>query len=203
MVGVAAIYALMNLSIIAVVPWREAMQSKFIASQFIEKLYGTRAAGAVTVLVLWTAFASVFALLFGYSRIPYAAAIDGNFFKMFAHLHPSGRFPDVSLLVLGALTIVCSFWDLDAVISALLTSRILIQFIGQIAALYYLRKHRRDVVLPFRMWLYPVPAVIAFAGWVYIFATSGWNYAGFGLVTLAVGVAVYWVWSKGRRNAAA
>src|SRR5262249_39843533 len=72
-IGVAAIYALTNLSIIAVVPWREAMQSKFIAAQFIEKLYGTRAAALATGLVLWTALASVFALLLGYSRIPYAA----------------------------------------------------------------------------------------------------------------------------------
>jgi APA family basic amino acid/polyamine antiporter len=198
---VAAIYALMNLSIIAVVPWREAMQSKFIAAQFIEKLYGARAAGAVTVLVLWTAFASVFALLFGYSRIPYAAAVDGHFFKMFAHLHPRGRFPDVSLLVFGGLSIIASFWELDTVISALLTSRILIQFIGQIAAVRHLRKHRPDVARPFRIWLYPVPAVIAFAGWLFIFATSGWNYVAFGLATLAAGTAVYWIWSRGGKNA--
>jgi amino acid transporter len=194
-IAVAVIYALMNLSMIAVVPWREAMQSKFIAAQFIEKLYGARAAGVVTVLVCWTAFASVFALLFGYSRIPYAAAIDGRFFRVFAHLHPRGQFPDVSLLVLGALTIVASFWSLDAVISALLTSRILIQFLGQIAALDYLRRRRPDVPRPFRMWLYPVPSVIAFAGWTYIFATSGLVYILFGALTLLLGVGVYAIWS--------
>lgn len=201
--AVAAIYALMNLSMIAVLPWREVIQSKFVASQFIEKLYGPHAAAAVTLLVLWTAFASVFALLFGYSRIPYAAAVDGHFFRAFAHLHPSGRFPDVSLLVFGALTIVASFGDLDTVISALLTSRILIQFVGQVVALYYLRKHRRDMARPFRMWLYPVPAAIAFAGWLYIFATSGWKYAAFGLATLAVGGVVYWLWARNRHDAAA
>jgi len=194
--AVAAMYALMNLSIIAVVPWREAMQSKFIASQCIEKLYGARAAGVVTALVLWTAFASVFALLFGYSRIPYAAAVDGHFFKPFAHLHPRGKFPDVSLLVLGGLTLIASFWDLDAVISALLTSRILIQFIGQIAALRHLRTHRPDIARPFRMWLYPLPSVIAFAGWLYIFATSGWTYAAFGVLTLAAGAAAYRFWRR-------
>jgi amino acid transporter len=87
------------------------------------------------------------------------------------------------------------------VISALLTSRILIQFIAQIAALHYLRKHRPDVPRPFRMWLYPVPAVIACAGWVYIFATSGWNFAAFGVLTLAAGVAAYWLWSRLSRGA--
>lgn len=196
--AVAAIYALTNLSLISVVPWREAMRSKFIASEFIERLYGTRAASAVTVLVLWTAFASVFALLLGYSRIPYAAALNGHFFKAFARLHPSGKFPHVSLLVMGVLSIVASLWTLDAVISALLTSRILIQFIGQILALDYIRRHRSDFNLPFRMWLYPLPSVVAFVGWVYIFTTSGWTYVGFGLLTLLAGVLVYWIYTKQR-----
>jgi amino acid transporter len=194
-IAVAVIYALCNLSIIAVVPWREAINSKFIASEFIERLYGTRAASAVTLLVLWTAFASVFALLLGYSRIPYAAAVDGHFFKVFARLHPTARFPHISLLVMGALAIVASLWSLDAVISALLTSRILIQFIGQIFAVLYLRQDPSRV-RPFRMCLYPVPSVIAFVGWSYIFLTSGWRYAGFGLLTLSAGVAAYWLWKR-------
>jgi amino acid transporter len=194
--AVAGIYSLMNLSIIGVVPWREAVQSKFIAAQFIEKLYGTRAASAVTVLVLWTAFASVFALLLAYSRILYAAAVNGHFFSAFGRLHQSGRFPHVSLLVMGLLAIGASFWNLDTVISALLTSRILVQFIGQIFALRHLRKHRQDIVRPFRMWLYPLPSIVALVGWTYIFLTSGWAFAGFGLLTLALGLAAYAVWKR-------
>jgi amino acid transporter len=194
--AVAAIYALMNLSIIAVVPWREAMQSKFIAAEFIERLYGPRAASAVTVLVLWTAFASVFALLFGYSRIPYAAALNGHFFSVFGKLHEKGRFPYVSLLVLGGLSIVGSMWSLDSVISALLTSRILVQFVGQIFALQYMRKHRSEIARPFRMWLYPIPSVIALVGWIYIFATAGWWFAGFGALTLAAGAITYFLWKR-------
>ncbi len=189
--AVAGIYSLMNLSIIGVVPWREAMHSTFIASQFIEKLYGPRAAAVATGLVLWTAFASVFALLLGYSRIPYAAAIDGHFFRVFGRLHPTGKFPHVSLLAMGLLSIGASFWSLDEVISALLTSRILVQFVAQIFALHYLRTHRPEIARPFRMWLYPVPSVIAFLGWMYIFATSGWRYVGFGLLTSAAGAVAY------------
>jgi len=194
--AIAAIYALTNLGLIAVVPWREAMQSKFIASEFMSRLYGPRAASAATILVLWTALASVFALLFGYSRIPYAAALKGDFFKSFARLHPTGEFPYVSLLVMGALAIVGSLWTLDDVITALVTSRIVIQFMAQICALFYLRKHRPETPRPFRMWLYPVPAVVAFLGWTLLFFTSGWKFAGFGLLTLAAGVAAYWIWSR-------
>ena len=111
--GVATIYALTNLGLIAVVPWREAVHSKFIAADFMGKLYGSHAASGITVLVLWTALASVFALLFGYSRIPYAAALNGDFFKIFARLHPVGEFPHISLLVMGGLSIVACLWALE------------------------------------------------------------------------------------------
>jgi amino acid transporter len=195
--GVAALYLVMNASIIAVVPWRVAMNSKYIGAEFMERLYGSRAASALTILILWTAFASVFALLVGYSRIPYAAALDGNFFKPFARLHPIGRFPHVSVLAMGGLAIVFSFFSLDEVISALLTSRILIQFMGQIVALHRLRR-RSEVPMPFRMWLYPLPAAFAFLGWAYVFVTSGWRFAGFGTLTLAAGIAAYFVWTRRR-----
>jgi amino acid transporter len=163
------------------------------------KLYGPRAASGVTVLVLWTALASVFALLFGYSRIPYAAALNGDFFKIFARLHPRGEFPHISLLVIGGLSIVACLWTLDDVITALVTSRILIQFIGQIFALSYLRKMRPEMPRPFRMWLYPLPSVIAFLGWSFLFLTSGWKFAGFGLLTLVAGVGAYWIHESRRR----
>jgi amino acid transporter len=194
--AVAAIYALTNLGLIAVVPWREAIHSKFIASDFMARLYGTRAASGVTVLVLWTALASVFALLFGYSRIPYAAAWNGDFFKAFARLHPTGDFPHISLLVMGGLSIVACLWTLDDVITALVTSRIIIQFIAQIFALSYLRKTRPEMPRPFRMWLYPLPSAIAFVGWWFLFLTSGWKFAGFGLLTLVAGIGAYWIWTR-------
>ncbi len=195
-IAVAAIYSLTNLSLIAVVPWREAMHSKFIASDFMARLYGPRAASAVTILVLWTALASVFALLFGYSRIPYAAALNGDFFKVFARLHPTADFPHISLLVMGTLSIVACLWTLDDVITALVTSRILIQFIAQIFALVYLRKHRPEIPRPFHMWLYPLPAAIAFLGWVFLFLTSGWIFAAFGMLTLVAGIGAYWIWTR-------
>jgi amino acid transporter len=191
--AVAAIYLTMNVCIVAVVPWREAMNSKFIAADFMERIYGPRAAALLTILILWTAFASVFALLFSYSRILYAAALEGDFFKVFARLHSTGRFPHVSLLAIGGLAIAFSFFALDAVISALLTSRILIQFMGQILALHSLHR-RKDIRLPFRMWLYPLPSVVAFLGWAYIFLTSGWRFAGFGLASLIAGIVAYRLW---------
>jgi APA family basic amino acid/polyamine antiporter len=186
-------YLAIEIVIIGVVPWREAMHSDFVVSDFMQRLHGRPAAIAITVMILWTAFASVFALLLGYSRIPYAAARDGYFFRPFARVHPTLHFPHVSLLVLGAVAIGAAFLDLDVVISAMITTRILVQFIAQIFALPLLRKRLPAAQRPYKMWLYPLPAVLALLGWMYIFATSGWRYIIAGLATLLVGITVFFV----------
>ena len=133
-VAVAVIYLTMNVCITSVVPWREAMHSKFIVSEYIERLSGPWGGRIITGLICWTSFACVFVLLLSYSRIPYAAVRDGFFFPVFARLHPRGDFPHVSLLLLGAITMGRSFFDLDAVIKALLSTRILVQFVANKSA---------------------------------------------------------------------
>lgn len=193
-VVVAVIYLTMNLSIIGVVPWQEAMQSPFVASEFMERIYGRVGGVLVTLLILWTAFASVYALMLGYSRIPYAAARDGFFFSAFSRLHPRANFPQVSLLVLGGGVVGASFFTLDEVIKALITTRIVIQFIAQIAALHWMRK-TSSAVSTFRMRLYPLPSLVALLGWISIFAASGREYIVGGMLTLAAGTVAFWVWS--------
>jgi len=138
----------------------------------------------------------VFALLFGYSRIPYAAATSGDFFPVFSRLHPEGHFPHVSLLVIGGLSMAACLFSLDQVITALITSRILVQFIGQVFALHYLRKHRTDIRRPFRMWLYPLPSAIALVGWIYVFASAGTRYIVIALLVIAAGAVAYRVWVR-------
>jgi amino acid transporter len=200
-VAVAIIYFAINLSVIGVVPWREFVpyqahpESGFVVSLMMEKIYGSKIATAFTAMVLWTAFGSVFALLLGYSRIPYAAALDGYFFKVFGRLHPTKRFPYVALIVLGAISIICSFFSLDTVIDALISTRILVQFIGQIFALILLRKRAPEMPRPYKMWLYPLPSIIALIGWMFIFATTPWPVVVLGLGTLTLGVVFFLVWS--------
>ena len=127
----------------------------------MQKVYGERVATLFTLLVLWTAFGSVFALLFGYSRIPFAAAESGYFFRVFGRLHPTKDFPYVSLLVLGAISIVAGFFSLGTVIDALIVTRILVQFMGQVVGLILLRRQAPNMPRPYRMWLYPLPALVA------------------------------------------
>jgi len=200
-IAVALIYIMINFSVIGVVPWREFVpadqhpQSNFIVSIFMERIWGRGVATFFTAMVLWTAFGSVFALLLGYSRVPYAAAIDGYFFKIFGRLHPRKNFPYVSLVVLGVIAIVCSFFSLGMVIDALITTRILIQFIGQIFAVILLRKRAPEMQRPFRIWLAPLPCGLALAAWLYVYAASGWKFIVPSLLTLLAGVAAFLLWS--------
>jgi len=199
---VAIIYLGINLSIIGVVPWREFVpaaahpESDFIVSIFMEQVYGSKVATIFTAMVLWTAFGSVFALLLGYSRIPYAAAQDGYFFKIFGLLHPTKHFPYISLVVLGLISIACSFFTLGTVIDALISTRILIQFVGQIFAVTLIRKREPNLLRPYKMWLYPLPSLIALAGWIFIFATTDWWISLLGLGTLVLGLLFFIVWSR-------
>ena len=169
---IALIYMTMNLCIIGVVPWRQAMESKNIAADFMETLYGRPWAVAFTWLILWTAAACMFSITLGYSRIPFAAARQGDFYGVFGKLHPEGKYPWVSLLALGVLTSLFCFLDLTTVISAAVCVRIVVQFLGQIVALHIVRTTRPDIHLPFRMWFYPIPSLIAAVGWVFVLATA-------------------------------
>ena len=169
-------------------------------SAFMEQVYGSRVAGLFTLLVLWTAFGSVFALLLGYSRVPYAAARDGYFFRSSrASIRPRG-FPTCrSSCSARSRSSSCGF-SLGTVIDALIATRIVVQFVGQIAGLVLLRRRRPDLPRPYRMWLYPVPAVVALVGWAFIFATTGPAVMLFGLAALAAGVVCFLAWSRRRRQ---
>jgi amino acid transporter len=195
-IATGLVYLVMNISILGVLPWREVIDSKHVASDLMLKVYGTKAAGAITVFIMWTALASMFAALLGYSRIPYAAARAGHFFKVFAAVHPTGHFPHRSLVLFSALAAVACLADLATVISALLVSRILIQFVGQIATVIYLRTRRARPTGAYRMPLFPLPALVALAGWLFVFSTSDGPVITYGVASLLAGVLAFMFWDN-------
>jgi fructoselysine transporter len=189
--GIAVLYLAMQISILGVVPWQQAQSSPFLVSTFVEMIYGSRAAAVATVLVLWIAFASVFSALLGYSRVPYSAALDGNFFPAFARLHPRKHFPHLSLLFLGAVAFAFSLTlRLETVIKAILAMRLLVQFIAQAVAVMILRRRAGSARLPFRMWAFPLPAVLTIAGWAWLFWETG-SARKWSLLVMGLGVAVF------------
>ena len=198
---VACLYLLMNLCILAVVPWREMLQAGqnnnglYVVSLFMQKIYGAWAARLVTGLVIVTAFASVFSLTLGYSRVPYAAALDGNYFKVFAKLHPVYRFPYISLLALGVVAAAFCFLRLRDAIAALVVIRLILQFLVQAVGVIVFRVTQPEVPRPFRMWLYPLPALVAIAGFLFIlFNRQNWQKEmRYAVVILLAGLAIYMI----------
>ncbi|MGA8012989.1 MAG: APC family permease [Candidatus Acidiferrales bacterium] len=191
-IGITALYLAMQTSILSVIPWREAAQSSFIVSTFIERAYGSQWAALATALILVTALGSVFAAMVGYSRVPYAAALDGNFFSIFGRVHPTKHFPYISLLALGAAALAFSLLlSLFSAIRAILAMRCIIQFIGQGVGLILLRRRWGSERLPFRMWLYPLPVVVAIIGWAGIFISTGRRPMLASLAAATAGILVY------------
>ncbi len=198
--AVAAIYFLLDASVLSVVPWREAMESEYIASTYMERLYGSWAGGLMTVLILWIAFSSVFSVLLGYTRFPFRAAADDNFFRAFARLHPQGDFPTVSLVVMGLIASVFSFLDLREVIGSLIATRVLLLFLPQTVAFFLLRRTKPDMPRPFRTWLYPLPGIISILGWLGVLASSERRALLFALVIFAVGTGLFLARARQRRE---
>jgi amino acid transporter len=208
---VAVIYMLMTMVITGLIPWEEARESTSVASVFIERTFTDpgqgRIAGIVmTVLILFVAAASLFAVILGYSRVPFAAARDGDFFRIFARVHPTKHFPHVSLLVIGLVSIPFCFFTLGQLVNWLMQVQILLRFIWQCAGVILLWEYRKDIPQPFKMWLYPLPAIVSGALWIYLFFTGPVEGMIFSALFLLAGVGAYFLFlrsSSGRRQAGA
>jgi amino acid transporter len=199
--AVIVLFSLVHLAIVGVVPWREAAkETDNLTAEFMARVHGQWAATAVTVLLIGSCFASCFSGLLGYSRVPYAAAREGHFFRWFGAVHPRHKIPHRSLLLFGALTLFWSFFSLETVITALIATRILEQFIAQVFAVILLRNRFPDRPRPWRMWLYPLPCLVALAGWLFVYASTGGLFIAIGAGTLLVGFAVFVVWSARQKT---
>jgi fructoselysine transporter len=147
----------------------------------------------VTLLILCIAFSSLFAVVLGYSRVPYAAAVDGNFFRVFSKLHPKRQFPYVSLAALCAAGFAFSLlMKLADVITAILAMRIVVQFMSQCVGVVLLRKREGKAALPFKMWLYPLPVLVSLLIWAFLFYHTG-LFAIYGLAIAAAGIIVFFL----------
>jgi amino acid transporter len=207
--GIMVIYLFTQIGVLGVVKWQEMLDTgsqayTSVVSLLLERTWGPGAATVVTVFILITAFASLLVGLLAGSRVPYDAARDGVFFKAFAKLHPTKEFPIAGLITMGVGTmagfLIGRFTDISALIQLLTAVMVLVQALGQVAAVVLLRR-RRDMVRPYRMWLYPLPLIVAGAGWVAVYLYSDANAPGLHPIELslgwvALGVVLFLVWAK-------
>ncbi len=171
---VATMYVLMNLAALpsmrdAAAHVAESAASRIrLVAEIAQSAFGVWAGRLIAALIIWTASASVFSLLLGYSRVPYAAARDGNFFSFLGAIHPKFHIPHRSLIALGAVATAFCFFSLQQVITMLVITRILLQFLLQHVGVILLRTKRPEMPRPFRMPLYPLPPLLAMAGFLFI-----------------------------------
>jgi len=190
--GIAVLYLGMQIMISGAMPWQQIASSNFIVSTYFQQLYNPFVAKIATGLILIIASSSLFAVMLGYSRIPYAAAVDGNFFKIFAKVHPIKNFPYISLLFMGAMGFIFSLlFKLTEVITAVLTMRIIVQFVGQTSGVLYWHWTKPKDERPYKMRLFPLPAVIGIIIWLFILFTSPWVYIIGAAVIIALGIVMY------------
>jgi amino acid transporter len=198
---VVVLFVGLHLAMLGTIPWdsiprtKEELDVYNLPAKFMRVIHGDWAASTITVLLIWCCLGSAFAGLLGYSRIPYGAARNGHFFSIFARVHPGERIPHISLLLVGALMLFWAFFDLQTVINALITTRILEQFVGQIVAVVLLRIYQPERYRPYKMLLYPLPCLLALVGWLYLYCSAGWIFITLGIGTLTAGVLVFLFWS--------
>lgn len=190
------VYLILNISVLGVVPWQAIAESKSVASLVVEHSWGHAAASVMTVLIVVTAFASVYAGLLGGSRVPYQAAHEKVFLSVFGQLHPRHAFPHVALLTMGVVTAIGTFFDLSEVINMLLCASIIVQSIAQIVALVVLRKRQPGLKRPYRQWLYPVPCIVALLGWVYVYVSASTLSLILSGAWIVAGLVVFVVWAR-------
>ena len=188
---IGVLYLTMNISILGVIPWREAMHSDAIVAVFMNRIYGALGAQISSILILIASFGSVFALLLAFSRVPYGAAVDGNFFSVFAKLHPKGHYPAVAVVTLGVISALACVYSLADLINMLIVVQIMLQFMAQCIAVIELRKRAIGGADAFHMPLFTLPALIALTGWAYIVVTSGLRYIEIGFALMFVGVVAF------------
>jgi len=189
---IAFLYITMNLAILGALPLQQSMHSNAIVADYMAVVYGAASARVADILILVASFASVFAILLGFSRIPFAAATQGEFFGVFAKVHPTKNFPHISLVILGLLS-ACACWlSLSTLITLVIVIQTLVQFLAQCVAVVLLRKqHGQGQSRTFRMPLYPLPVAIAFIGWLFILMSSGLRNILLALATLFAGVTAF------------
>jgi amino acid transporter len=196
---VCVLFAGLHLAMLGTVRWREARTAENLPADFMAALHGPDSwpVLVVTLLLIWTCAGSAFAGLLGYSRIPYGAARYGHFFSVMGRVHPRLRIPHVSLLAVGGLSLFWTFFNLEDVVNALITTRIIEQFIAQIVGVVLLRRREPDRPRPYRMWLYPLPCGLALTGWLYLYVSADLSFIILGLATLAAGLVAFLVWTRG------
>ena len=197
--AVIVTYLLINVAYFYVLTPSQVASSSRLAADMMAHLYGGVAASLVTIAVLISIFAALNGSIFSGSRVPYAMARDGLFFRPAAKVHPEFRTPGNSMIMLcvWSCVVVLSGWFDDLYNFVIFGSWILYGMTA--AAVFVLRRKRPDLPRPYRVIGYPIlPAcfvgVAALLLWNTLQSRPRESLMGLGLMGL--GIPFYFYWQK-------
>ena len=195
--AVIGIYLLINIAYFYVLTPSEVASSERLAANMMAHLYGQTAAAAVSVAVLISIFAALNGSILTGSRVPYAMARDGLFFKSAAKVHPKFLTPgnSVIMLCLWSSVVVLSGWFDDLYNFVIFGSWIL--YLMTALSVFVLRRKMPDLVRPYRTIGYPVVPVlfVAVAGFLLLSTLQTRPRESLmGLFLMGLGVPFYYYW---------
>jgi APA family basic amino acid/polyamine antiporter len=198
--AVMAIYLFANWAYFHVLTAQQVGANPRVASEMMRQIVGGWGANAVSVAAMISIFAALNGSILTGSRVPYAAARDGLFFRSVAWVHPRFRTPGVSILALSAwasVLIVISGGFKELFTYVIFASWILYGMAT--AAVIVLRKKRPDLPRPYRTIGYPfVPVIFVFVAALLVVSTladSPWESLK-GVIIVLAGVPFYFYWKR-------
>jgi APA family basic amino acid/polyamine antiporter len=201
LLGVLAIYLTVNLAYFVALPIDQIAGTSRIAASAATAMVGPIGATIVALTVVVSTFGCNAAAILASSRLLYAMAADGLFFKSAGAIHPTFRSPHVAIV---AVTVWSSVLALSGTYEQLFTyvvfTSVLFSLFGGLA-LFRLRASRPNVDRPYKVWGYPiVPALFVLGSIFVIYNTLRErpfeSLAGLGLLVL--GLPAFLFWSKSR-----
>jgi len=199
--AVAGIYLLANASYFYVLNASEVAGSRLVAAEMMRRVAGQTGSDAVSLAAMISIFAALNGSILSGSRVPYAMAYDGFFFKPVARVNERFRTPGISILLLSAwsaLLVLSGRYD-ELVTLVIFPSWILYGMTT--ASVIVLRRKEPDLARPYRTLGYPVvPIVFVFVAMALLVSTllDSPRESGLGLVLIATGLPFYSYWKRRR-----
>jgi len=196
---VMAIYLAANFAYFYVLPAGSVAGSDRVASEMMRHALGERGAAAVSVAAMVSMFAALNGSILAGSRVPYALARDGYFFRPYAIVSEKYHTPGISVLLLSAWSALLLLSGQYDNLYTLVIFPSWILYAMAAASVIVLRRRRPDLNRPYRTIGYPiVPVLFVCVAAVLIFYTLKTfpRESLLGLGIIAAGIPFYLHWNK-------
>jgi basic amino acid/polyamine antiporter, APA family len=198
-VAVIAIYLLANLAYLRVLPIGALAASDHVGASVAERVMGSAGGGLVSLIILMSIIGTLNGCFLTSPRLYFAQARDGLFFRRFGEVHPRYETPSFAILAQGlwaAVLLVSGSYEslLDYAMFAIWLS-----YGAMVAGVIVLRTKQPGLARPYKMWGYPITAILFLAITAWFLVNMLWSrpvpsFAALGLI--GAGIPVYMIWGK-------